>query len=252
MRSAPRTLAALLAAALTLSAPAAASASEGSVPPEVRAYVTGGGLLDRLDDVYGDNGAGSGIAFDETTTPGAISRVFHFTDERIAGDLDGKATRMVNEWAVPVVVAEKPVGVAILWINTDTELPELAEFQIDADAALALAAVPEAARLVRDLGSDAWFALADEILTPLVPGTSGVTEPTVLDEVALVAAPSAPDAVAGDATEGLGVAIAVALVLLAVVTAALLLPGRRTPVTEDTEPRPSESDPAADESRSEV
>ena len=93
MRSAPRSSAypfALLLAAALVAAPAAASASAGSVPPEITAYVTGGGLVERLDDVYGDNGAGEGIDFDDTTTPGPISRVFRWTDARLAGDTDGK------------------------------------------------------------------------------------------------------------------------------------------------------------------
>ncbi len=226
MRSAPRTLVTLLALLVLVSAPASAWASDGSVPPEVRAYVTGGGLADELDDVYGDNGAGAGIPFGETTTAGPISRVFHFTEERIVGDLAGKPTRMVNEWAVPVSVAEEPVGVAIVWINTDTELPELAEFRADAEEALALAEVPDAARLVRDVASGAWFALEGELLIPLVTGASGVVEPVPVDEVELIDPAAQP--LASESADGAGflLALGVVLVLLAVVIVALFLPGR--------------------------
>lgn len=247
MRSATRALVTLVLAALVVAAPAAASAasaSEGSVPPDVRAYVTGGALVERLDDIYGENAAGDGIAFDETTTPGTISRVFHFTDERLAGDTSGKPTRMVNEWAVPVSVGEEPVGVAILWVNLDTESPELAEFEPDADAALALAAVPDDAQLVRNAENAAWFALAGDTLTPLVSGESGVSEPTPIADVVLPSpVPDAPDA-GSDTNAGIGVAIAAAVVLLGVVVAALLLPGRRRRILEEEgqpeEPAPQE------------
>jgi len=234
MRPAARAFVPLaLAAFLVVGVPAAASASEGSVPPDVRAYVTGGALAERLDDIYGENAAGEGIDFDETTTPGTISRVFHFTDERLAGDTAGKPTRMVNEWAVPVAVADEPVGVAIIWVNLETEAPELAEFEPDADAAVALAAVPDDAQLVRNAENAAWFALAGDTLTPLVTGASGVTEPTPVDDVVLPSpAPDAPDA-GDDPNAGIGVAIAAAVVLLGVVVAALLLPGRRRRILEE-------------------
>jgi hypothetical protein len=231
MRSSPRSSAVRLPALLlvvaaaalpVLLAPAApVVASVGSVPPEVRAYVTGGGLLDRLDDIYGENAAGEGVAFDDTMEPGPISRVFRWTDARLAGDVEGKPVRMANEWVVPVSVAEQPVGVAILWINLDTERPELAEFAPDAEAAVALAAVPDDAQLVRDVGSAAWFALVDEIATPLVAGDSGVTEPMPVDELALTA--PAPEPAPSTEDPGFGVAIAVAALLFAVVVTLLVI-----------------------------
>jgi hypothetical protein len=230
MRSAPRSSRALLPAVLLAAAfgvaPAllathSASASVGSVPPEVRAYVTGGGLVERLDDIYGEDADGAGIDFDDTTTPGTISRVFLRTDARLAGDLEGKPARMANEWAVPVVIAEHPVGVAIVWINLDTEQPELAEFTADPDAASALAEVPDAAQLVRDPATGAWFALEDEVATPLVAGSSGVREPTPVDELRLVAA--TPEPAASTADPGFGLAIAVAALLFAAIATLLVV-----------------------------
>src|SRR5690606_25318578 len=238
MRSAPRSSPALLATLLLTaalaaapvlvasSAASAASASVGSVPPEVRAYVTGGGLIERLDDIYGENASGEGIDFDETTTPGPISRVFLWTDERLAGDVEGKPARMANEWAVPVSVAEQPVGVAVVWINLDTEQPELAEFTSDADAASALAEVPDDAQLVRDAATGAWFALAEEVATPLVAGSSGVTEPTPVDELELVAPTPEPEGEIAD--PGFGLAIAVAAVLFAAIVTLLVVQRVRT------------------------
>lgn len=250
MRSAPRSFAALLLALATVfAAPVTASASEGSVPPEVTAYVTGGGLRDRLDAVYGKNAAGDGIDFDDTTTPGPISRVFRWTDARLSGDTEGNATRMANEWAVPVSVGEQPVGVAIVWINLDTELPELAEFDADADAATALAAVPDAARLVRDLGSHAWFALADDTLAPLVAGSSGVTAPVPVADYLPVAPTPAPEPGASDA--GFGIAITAAVVLFLVILAALFLLPRvrawRTPTEATSSPQAADEAAAASE-----
>ncbi len=234
MRSAPRSSAALvLALAAVLAAPLPASASEGSVPAEVTAYVTGGGLVERLDAVYGLDAQGEGVDFDDTTAPGPISRVFRWTDERLAGDVGGPPTRMANEWAVPVSVAEEPVGVAIVWINLDTDRAELAEFEADPAAAVALADVPDAARLVRDLGSRAWFALADGMLTPLAPGASGLTDPVPVEEYAVVAPAEEPEPASGDA--GFGVAITAAAVLFAVILVALfLLPRmRRRPAGDE-------------------
>ena len=231
MRFVARAFAVLLAAVLMLGAPTAASAapaSEGSIPPEVRAYVGGGGLLDRLEGIYGLNADGAGIAFDDTTTFGAISRVFHFTDERLAGDTNGKPTRMVNEWAVPVSLGETPLGVATLWINTDTELPELAEFDENPDAAVALATVPDAARLVRLAESGAWFSLETETLTPLVSGASGISSPTPVADAELLVPSPEPAPAGGE--QGVVVAIVVVVVLLVVVVIALLLPMRRRAV----------------------
>ncbi|PZQ89560.1 MAG: hypothetical protein DI534_07060 [Leifsonia xyli] len=235
MRSAPRSPLALLLAAVIVALPAAASASVGSVPPEVTAYATGGALVERLDAVYGVNAEGAGIAFDETTTTGTISRVFRWTDERLAGDTSGKPTRMANEWALPVSVAEKPVGVAIIWINLDTEQPELAEFEPDAAAATALAAVPADAQLVRDLGSDAWFALAGDTLTPLVAGTSGLTGPVPVADYRVVSPTPSPAPETSDA--GFGVAVGVAVLLFVIILAALfLLPRMRRPRDEPAAP----------------
>lgn len=221
MRLAPALLlAAALATAALLGAGVAAesaSASVGPVPPAVRAYVTGGGLVDRLgeDEELAD------------LTPGPISRVFRWTDARTAGEVDGKPVRMANEWAVPVTVAERPVGVAIVWLDLDSGQPELVELVPDAEAAAALAAVPDDAELVRDVGSGAWFALADDTATPLAAGDSGVTAPTPVDELELVAPPGDPGAAPGvaDAGPGVGAWLAAASVLLAV--AATLVAVRR-------------------------
>lgn len=209
MRLAPAlALAALLAAVL---APAhAATASVGPVPPAVRAYVSGGGLVDQLSEQHA-------AALGGTPTPGTISRVFRWTDARLAGDRNGKPVRMANEWAAPVTVGEQPVGVAILALDLDTGQPELVELVADAEAGAALAAVPDDAELVRDVGSGAWFALVGDTATPLVAGDSGVTEATPVDALELVpeAPTSDPAPEATDAGPGPGALLAAASVLVA-------------------------------------
>ena len=150
---------------------APADASAGSVPSEVIRYVTTGPMVARLNDVYGPNAAGTkGIDFDATTKPGPISRVWLWTDERRAGKPTAHPTRMTNRWVVPVTVAGHPIGIATIWINPDLDAPELAEFETDVPAAVALATVPASAQLIHDTVSRAWLALDAGVLTPLVRG----------------------------------------------------------------------------------
>jgi hypothetical protein len=236
-----------LAAALVLApaglAHAERSASgEGSVPSEVAAYVADGSLVHQLNDVYGLDAAGGGIEFDETTTTGGIERVHVWSAELRAGQETEHPVDLLNEWIVPISIAEEPVGLATVWINPASVRPELASFVADADLAAALSEVPDGASLVRDAESGAWLALAgDGILTPLVPGSTGLSTPVPLDDVAILpASPSAPP-VAGDPATGVGFAIAVLLVLLAVIVVALVLPTLRKKKPEADEASADES-----------
>jgi hypothetical protein len=203
------------------------AASVGSVPPEVTKYVTDGSLAERLYDLYGLDASGGGIDFDDTTKPGPISRVWTWTDERLAGEPTEHPVQLTNNWVVPIVIAEKPVGVATIWINPETEAPELAWFDPEPKWATALATVPDAAQLVRDDGSAAWFALQDGVVTPLVPSTSGVETPAPVDEVALVPPSGEQPAPASEPNTGLGLAIGVLLLLAVVIGVALFVSSRR-------------------------
>ena len=185
----------------------AATASDGSVPAEVTVYVTDGSLVERLNDLYGLDASGDrGIDFDETTKPGPISRVWTWTDERLAGEPTEHPVQLTNNWAVPIVIAEEPVGLATIWINPETDTPELAWFDPEPEWATALAAVPDAAQLVRDDGSAAWFALQDGVLTPLVVGTSGIETPAPVADVALVPPASEQPVAPTEPNTGLGLA----------------------------------------------
>jgi hypothetical protein len=78
---------------------------------------------------------------------------------------------------------------------------------------------------VRDAATGAWFALAEEVATPLVAGSSGVTEPTPVDELELMLPPPDPEPSVDD--PGFGFAIAVVSVLLVLVVTLLVI--RRAP-----------------------
>ena len=198
------------------------------MPPEVTVYVTDGSLVERLNDVYGLDASGDkGIDFDETTKPGPISRVWTWTDERLAGEPTEHPVQLTNNWVVPIVVAEQPVGLATIWINPETDTPELAWFDAEPEWATALAAVPDAAQLVRDDGSAAWFALQDGLLTPLVAGASGLETPAPVAEVALVPPATEQPIAPSEPNTGLGLAIGVLVLLVVVIGVALFVSSRR-------------------------
>jgi hypothetical protein len=217
-------------AALVLGPAAAASASLGSVPAQVAAYVADGGMLARLTDVYGKNGAGVGIDFDATTKAGPISRVYEWTAARLSSPTTDHPVQLTNNWVVPITIADKPVGLATLWINPQTVAPELAEFTAAPALATAMASVPAAAALVRDTTTHAWFALAEGTVTPLVAGTSGLSTPAPVASLKL-AAESAPVS-AREPNTGLGLAIGAVAVVVVVIAVALLWPRRRRPMTQ--------------------
>jgi hypothetical protein len=210
-------------------APASLARAEGSVPSEVRSYVTDGSLVTQLNDVYGVNAAGDGIDFDDATKPGVIERVHAWSDELRNGVGTDHPVDLLNEWIVPITIADAPVGLATVWINPSTVKPELASFDPDPDLATALSAVPDGSSLVHDADSAAWLALAaDGTLTPLVPGSTGLSTPVPIDDVAILPAAEGGTPTSGDPNTGVGFAIAVALLLLAVIVVALIVPGIRT------------------------
>jgi hypothetical protein len=240
--------------ALMVSAPAAAHAGsggpqEGSVPSEVAAYVTSGALVAQLDDVYGVNAAGDGIDFDETTEPGVIERVHVWSAELLAGEETEHPLELVNEWVVPISIDDAPVGLATIWINPATVDPELASFDADPDLAAALSEVEKGASLVHDVPSAAWLALADDgTLTPLVPGSTGLSTPVPLDDVALLPPPSDATPPSGDPGTGVGFAIAVVLFLLVLIAAVLIVPTLRAKKHPDADADDADDADEGDES----
>jgi len=244
------TLAALLAgAALALVVAAPARATLGSVPAEVADYVASGRMLERVEQFYGPGAAGDGIDFDDTTKTGAISRVWGWSPEVLAGDgargeaALADATRLLNEWVVPITVADESVGVARIWINPDDHLPELADFLASPALAERIAALPAEVALVHDADRGAWFAVDATSATPLLIGSSGVASPEPLDslELAPVAQPEAP------ADSGLPLAVVAVVVLVLVLAGAVALPAllarRRAAAAIDAPADPASADP---------
>lgn len=241
----------LLAGAATALAPAA-SASDGSVPPEVAAYATDpDGLVARLADLFGPTADGRGIDFDETTTVGQLNRAFVFTDAFLAGESTQTPIELVNEWTAPISLAEQPVGLAVIWINQTTIDPELADFTADAAVATALADVPADAALVHDADRQAWFALTGSELVALVPGSSGVAESTTLGRYQQRIVDAAADARAPAEPGAPSLAVLVIVVSLVVIVGVLVWPlgrewmrRRRSAASIDPAPEPEpEPDP---------
>jgi hypothetical protein len=216
---------ATVALGVLLAAPAQASA--GSVPVVVSDYVTGGGLVARLEQLYGPGKAkGTGIDFDPATTKtGAISRVYEWTDDRYAHADSAHPIQLTNYWTVPITIGDKPIGVAAVWINPQSDAPELADFTASAALATALANVPSDAALVHDGATAAWYGVAGTTATPLVAGRSGVTAPTPVADLAIARPTAAATPADGGSGSGIDLAIAVLVLLVVVIIVTLLLPG---------------------------
>ncbi|GAB3039129.1 hypothetical protein GCM10027052_18840 [Parafrigoribacterium mesophilum] len=198
-----------------------ARADADPVPEQVSEYFTAG-LVPRLIDLYGPD-AGS-VA---DTKAGHISRVREWTAPFLAGTHTKIPTQLTNSWVAPVRVKDRPLGLAIVWINPATNLPELADFTAGSRIVSAIAALPADATLLHDQDHSAWFALAEGVLTPLVTGTSGVRTPTPVQDYQASLSRAAAPTPATPVNQGLliaGITLGVVVVLLATF---VLLPDRR-------------------------
>jgi hypothetical protein len=233
--------------ALILGAAPAAVADEPRLPEEVAEYFASG-LLPRLNDLYGPGVGGQvGIDFDEsTTTIGPITRVMVWTKAFRSGDDTDLAVELSNTWVAPIssgpaveagvdaaagapeATEQVQLGLATVWINPHSDLPELASFAPSPVLGPALAAAPEGSMLVYDAEQDAWYALAGDQLTLLGQAGEAVSGASLLLRDAqqtlwqdLETLPGAP-ANSGFVVAGLTLAFVV--VLLAVF---VLVPDRR-------------------------
>ncbi len=213
-------------AAIAVAPAEAASTSLGSVPAEVSAYVATGGMVARLNDVYGKNAAHAGIDFDATTKAGPISRVYEWTAQRLSNLATDHPVQLTNNWVVPITIADKPVGVATVWINPQTVAPELASFDPTPGLATALEGVPATAALVRDTAAHSWLALDAGTVTPLITGTSGLSTPVPVASLKLSA--TAAPAAQRQPVAGLVLVIIGVAALVVVLMVALLLPRGRS------------------------
>ena len=227
--------AALIVTAVLVAAPAAAPAlaSEGSVPVEVAAFVAApDGLISGLEDFFGIGANGKGFDFDETTTFGAVDRVFSFSPDWLAGEKSDSPVSLANEWTVPVSIAEKPVGLAVIWIDPGTVEPELADFVPDARLAASLTDVPEGTWVVHDEPRAAWLLLTPPALVPVEGGTSGFsgeTTLTVYQNVLGMGTPAPEPGPSFASALSIGIIVAVALIVILVLLVPLARRRRREP-----------------------
>lgn len=273
-------LLALASIGATVVGPASASSVTAAVPGEVVRYIADGLIAD-LDEFYGLGVDGSGTDFTDATAVGA-TRVFSFTEDFLAGNAEEPAVRRLNEWVTVVTVGvapadQVPVGVALVSIDPVTVSPQLSSFTASADFGTVIAALPETATLVRDAARSAWFSLDGEAaetaetpdtpataetpatpaaqeLTPVVSGTSRVTEPIALAEYRDVVAnwpTSEPSAGKNEPTTRDGfilVGLAVALIVLLVAVEAFLPSWRRRAAAKEEAEADTDADaePAAE------
>lgn len=236
-----------LVAGSAVASPALADAPK--IPEPVAEYFASG-LVPRLMDLYG---AAKVAPHSEI---GPITRVSVFTDDFLSGGGSDAPVRLTNQWVAAVSpqkgsAHEQPIGLATVWINPATDVPELADFALDPDLVVALAAAPKDSVLVSDKAHSAWFALTEKVLTPLVPGTSGIVAATTPDEAqdALTAgSPSAPKPDA--ANQGLliaGITLGAVVLVLGVF---VLMPARRKNGPEGADPTPESDSSVAEPSES--
>ncbi len=210
------------------------SATKPPVTPQPVAAYFADGLIPRLIDLYGSgNGVTTGIDFDATTLVGPISRVMEWTPDFLAGHPSSDPTRLTNNWVAPVSLRGDLIGLATVWINPADDQPELASFD---SAALAqkVAAAPRGSILVHDPPRNAWFALSEDSLIPLVRGTSTVSSPTTPEAYQQIIANPTSEVTRGPS----GVAIAalvLGIVILGVAVFVLLPIRKRTPRARDNE-----------------
>ncbi|TQL48838.1 hypothetical protein FB562_1944 [Homoserinimonas aerilata] len=222
--------------AVILQAADDAAAPEERLPDAVAEYFASG-LVPRLTELYAPGAdAASGIAFDETTEVGAVTRLRAWTAPFLEGTVTLSPVRLVNDWVAPVSVAGVPVGLATVWINPGLSAPELADFMPEPALVEAVAAAPEGSLLVRDAARGAWFALADGVLVPLVAGHSGVEKSMALTAAqAIIVQDERRSAAAPDTGGSQGVLVAalvLGIVILLLVGFVLLPVRRRVPDAE--------------------
>jgi hypothetical protein len=225
------TIAALLIVFFGLVVGSKSAVADGAdVPEQVSAYFATG-LVPRLADLYlAGAKEGETAPYDATAKVGTIRRLSAWTADFSAGKSTETPTELTNQWVAPVSDKSGTVlGLATVWINPGSDLPELADFDPGARLVTALGKAPATMGLVHDSDRSAWFATDGKKLVPLVAGTSGlVAESTIADyQKVLRANPVKPAGEPAAANPGLvfaGVTLGGVVLLLAVI---ILLPGRK-------------------------
>ena len=205
---------------------APAVASEGSIPQEVATYASDPtALLATLASFAGVDASGKGLDFGDAATVGSLSRVFGFTSSWLAGAASDPPVELRNEWAAPITIGGKAVGVAVIWINDATVAPELADFIQDAGMAAALGTVPADAWLVHDDARAAWFILAGANLAVVAKGSADVATSTSLADYQTSRADKQQPPVSDQ--DSLAVPIVLVGIVSLAIVAAVIVPWRR-------------------------
>lgn len=226
--------------------PHAASALDQPTTPQPVADYFAEGLIPRLIDLYGaGDGVTKGVDFDATTRVGAIARVREWTPDFLAGKTVEDPTRLTNDWVAPVAVRGDVLGLATVWINPVDNEPELATFD-SADFARRITAAPKDSWLVHDPARDAWFALTEDGLIPLVAGTSGVADPLTVAAYQRLIMDAPPD-LAEKAASGVPIAALVLGIVVLFVAIFVILPVGRKEISGSADEEDNDDDRDDDE-----
>jgi hypothetical protein len=224
------TLAAFLIVFFGLAVDSKSALADGlDVPEQVASYFATG-LVPRLADLYLAGAKdGNTAPFDATAKVGSIRRLSAWSADFSAGRPTETPTELTNEWVAPVSDKSGTVlGLATVWINPGSDLPELADFAPGSTLVAAVGTAPAAMQLVHDFARSAWFATDGKKLVPLVGGTSGLkSESTIAGYQKLIRANQGTSVESAAANPGLvfaGVSLGAVVLALAVV---ILLPGRK-------------------------
>jgi hypothetical protein len=212
-----------------------AAADEPKVPEQVAGYFSAD-LIPRLADLYGGTKSG----YDATTKVGTVHRLLAWTAPFLAGRQTETPTELTNNWVATVTdKSDKPLGVATVWINPGSDLPELADYAPGTALAQALAKAPAGFMLLQDRPRSAWLATDGTSLVALVPGSSGVsgkTTPAAYEKRLEAAAATAQAAKDAGTNPGLVIAGIILGVAVLVLIAFILLPDRRRRAGRFAEP----------------
>ncbi|MCW4385240.1 hypothetical protein OH146_05570 [Salinibacterium sp. SYSU T00001] len=214
--------------------PAGLELAPAGVPEQVVTYFERD-LVPQLTELYAPGGDGeSGIRFDDSAEVGPIVRLHSWTSDFVTDATAEPPVELSNQWVAPVLVGGASVGTALVWINPGDGRPELAEFFPGAGLAAALDALPADAQLVRHAETESWFLVSGGVAHPVLPGTTGLTEPVPLASVPPALVPAA-GATGGPAAATL-IPAAVLVLALLVIGGVVLRPRRQANATASARP----------------
>jgi len=204
-------------AALVVGGAAAAQASEPETPADVRAALS----IEMAVDT------GTLPELEGAASFGPVHRVYRWSDALIAGDAGDPVTAL-DEWVAPVLSSSgEALAIYRVWRESPDSVAEFAGVDGDAATAAAIVDVDADAALVSDPTVAAWYAVWDDVVTPVGSATfSDIRAGTPVGEVATLvsertaqavrdAAPPAGRSFAGWVWGGVGVLAIAAITVCA-------------------------------------